>query len=169
MATLFNLILLWGMWPAQWTMVRIAATLKPGRNARDPNDYRPIHLMSHFAHLFLSAVRQRIAQAYRKTRYQLVFVPCGSCIITCFCLYAAIAGQLWRAAGRRCYVAFMDFVQAFDRMDRHILLVKLCRAWVHRAYIQVQITLRVFVCFGGAYSGWTPEMNGGVQGNPITP
>lgn len=98
MITLFNLILLWDMWPAQWTMGRIAATLKPGRKAKDTHDYRPIHLMSHFAHLFLSALRQRIAQAYRKTRYQLVFVPYGYCIITCFCSYATSPGKLRRAA-----------------------------------------------------------------------
>ena len=67
----------------------------------------------------------------------------------------------------------MDFVQAFDQMYRNILLSKLSKEVVHTTCIRViqvmLMTVKVFITLGENYSGWVAEMNGGIQGAPITP
>ena len=124
---LFNIVLLSGIIPEEWTKGLIAPIYKKKGDEADPNNYRGISLLSCVGKVFSSLLSSRL------TRYIDSFEIMGgeqagfrkgySTVDKIFILQALL--ELYRMKKRKLYCCFVDYKKAFDMVPRVLLWQKL--------------------------------------------
>ena len=124
---LFNLILNTGFIPEDWTIGILRPIYKNKGSRDDPNNYRPISILSCFSKLFTSVLNTRIKLFFEENRIlgneQAGFRNNFSTTDHLFSLYMII--DLLIAKKKRLYVAFLDLEKAFDKINWAFLWQKL--------------------------------------------
>ena len=138
----FNIILDTGLIPDEWCMAIIVPIFKKG-DVRNPDNYRGISLLSCMCKLFTTALNVRLT-AYADEEgligeEQAGFRSGYSTADHIFTLHAII--ELYKAASKRLYCAFVDYKKAFDMVDRTALWAKLLDLGVDGKLMRVIVNL----------------------------
>ena len=120
---LFNRLFEFGEFPEDWCNSIIVPLYKRG-NINEPSNYRGISLLDVFGKIYTGVLNRRLTfyvNMFNKlSESQSGFRENYSTIDNAFILQSLIDRYISRK-GRKLYVAFVDFKQAFDRVDRHKL------------------------------------------------
>ena len=112
-----------GQLPRTWTVSALVPIRKPGADCLKPVGYRGIALGTLPAKLFGGMLADRFTDYTEKAGKRAVgqagFRPGYGCPEQILTLRAIIERQ--RAQGKRLYVCYVDFKQAFDRVPRQLL------------------------------------------------
>lgn len=129
---LFNLILDTGIVPDSWTLGSIKPIFKNKGDPKDPNNYRPITLLSSFGKLFTTIINNRLHNFAEKYNIisdsQAGFRKNFSTSDNLFILKSLI--DILQSKKKKFYCCFIDFKQAFDTVWRAGLWYKLTRAGI---------------------------------------
>jgi hypothetical protein len=172
LAELFHLCYGEGVCPGSWKVARLSPLYKNKGPLLAPDSYRMLAVSSVFYRLYANVVRQTATDwcvsAQKVPESQFGFYPGRDTTQAAFILRHVVQAVKFAAsqaggqsANRRVYCAFMDFTQAYDRIDRKKL-------WLHLESIGMpQHLLRAVQ---GMYDGDTYIlMDGGRQTPPIQP
>ena len=136
---LFNLIFDAGLIPEIWTLGNILSIYKNKRDKNKPENYRPITLLSCFGKLFTAVINNRLnkyaeevdlidpCQAEFRNRY--------STAENIFVINSLI--NLLKAQCKKLYCTFIDFKQAFDKVWRQGLWIKMLKHKINGKCYQV--------------------------------
>jgi hypothetical protein len=124
---MFNVILTTGEYPARWIEGMITPILKPGKDARQTSSYRKVTVIPHVGKLFEKVMENRLANFESlmgsddmlNNGFSRGFRPTDNLVIM-DCLI-----RKYRFIRRPLFVAFIDFTQAFDLVNRNGLFYKL--------------------------------------------
>jgi hypothetical protein len=164
-----------GQLPRTWAVSALVPIRKPGADCLTPAGYRGIALGTLPAKLFGGMLADRFTDYTEKAGKRAVgqagFRPGYGCPEQILTLRAIIERQ--RAQGKRLYVCYVDFKQAFDRVPRQLLWEKLQKVgidgWALRAvqtlYADVPMCVKTQV---GYTRGFNTRM-GVKQGCPLSP
>ena len=113
---LFNMILDSGVIPTQWICGNIVPIYKNNGDSTDPNNYRPITLLSCLGKLFTAIINERLNK-YSDSVELILENQAGfrrglSTTDNIFSLYSLI--ELFKLFKKKLYCAFIDFEKAFD-------------------------------------------------------
>lgn len=126
-AKLFNLIFDTGLVPVSWSLGNILPIFKNKGDSKNPENYRPITLLSCFGKLFTSILNSRINKYLDEnstiSSCQAGFRKGYSTTDNLFILQSLI--EIAKANRNKLYCAFIDFKQAFDKVWRTGLWQKL--------------------------------------------
>ena len=109
---LFNVILDKGIVPETWTVGNIKPIFKNKGNPKDPENYRPITLLSNFGKLFTSIINNRLNNFAEICEAQSGFrknFTTADNIFIFKCLIDIVQSQR-----KKLYCCFIDFKQAFE-------------------------------------------------------
>ena len=124
---LFNLILDTGCFPSSWTTGIIKPVYKNKGNKPEPQNFRPITLVSCFSKLFTSILINRlntyVTESFILKRNQAGFRKNFSTVDNIFIMDSLI--RILNNCRRKVYSAFVDFKSAFDTVWRAGLWKKL--------------------------------------------
>ena len=124
---LFNIIFDSGLIPESWTLGNIIPIFKNKGTFKNPENYRPITLLSCFGKLFTSILNARITKYVEETELidhcQAGFRKGFSTVDNLFILQSLI--DIAKSQKSKIYCAFIDFRQAFDKVWRNGLWRKL--------------------------------------------
>ena len=124
---LFNVILDTGIVPECWTVGNIKPIYKNKGKPQDPENYRPITLLSNFGKLFTAIINTRLNNFAEKhnliCREQAGFRKNYSTADNIFILKSLI--DIVQSQKKKIYCCFIDFKQAFDTVWRTGLWRKL--------------------------------------------
>jgi hypothetical protein len=136
---LFNLVLLTGAVPSDWTVGVIKPIYKKKGAQNDPNNYRGITILSCLGKLFTSIINDRLKK-YIDTfgilgEEQAGFRNGFSTLDHIFTLYGIIDILLYKR--KRLYCSFLDYEKAFDKVNRAFLWQKLLSFGVNGKVLKV--------------------------------
>ena len=124
--TLFNYIYSSGIYPDSWSECLVVAVPKSG-DLSDPNNYRPIVLISVLSKLYTTILTNRLLSWSEEEDIlidnQFGFRPGKSTVDAIFILFGIISHTLQNK--QKLYCSFVDFRKAFDKISRRILIYKL--------------------------------------------
>ena len=171
---LFNYIYNSGTYPEYWIECLVIPVPKSG-NLSDPNNYRPIVLVSILSKLFTSILTDRLlswAQDEDKLlNNQFGFRPGSSTVYAIFVLHGIISHILQQKL--KLYCAFVDFRRAFDTVNRRILIYKLLQSGVSTKFVSmvksIYSSVNLRVRSGGILSDAFVNFLGVKQGEPLSP
>ena len=119
---LFNRLFQCGIYPENWIDGILIPVPKKG-DLSNPKNYRPITLVSIFSKLFTSILNRRLLEWAEEHEIlianQFGFRPGKSTIDAIYILHGIISNTLNNK--EKLFSAFVDFSQAFDKVDRRIL------------------------------------------------
>ena len=135
---LFNVILDTGIVPECWTMGNIRPLFKNKGNPKNPENYRPITLLSNFGKLF-TAINTNLVGGE-----QAGFIKHFSTTDNLFILKSLI--DIAQSSKKKLFCCFIDFKQAFDTVWRAGLWNKLiksgingkCFNFIHNMYSSIK-------------------------------
>ena len=139
----------------------------------DPNNYRPIVLVSVLSKLFTSILTERVLAWFededKLTDNQFGIRAGRSTVDAIFIIQGIISNILQNKF--KLYSAFVDFRKAFDKLNRRILIYKLLRnglstkfvAMVKSTYSSVGLRVKA----GGVLSDAFDNLLGVKQGEPL--
>jgi len=134
--TLFQLCFDNARLPLSWCMARIIPIYKKGPKD-DPNNYRPISILSTGLKLYTKILNNRLTEWCRKwskiSDYQAGFRKKRSCADHIFTLMALTQIQL--SQGKDLFVAFVDLSQAFDSPNHNLLWKVLLKMGVSAKFL----------------------------------
>ena len=113
---LFNVILDKGIVPETWTVGNIKPIFKNKGNPKDPENYRPITLLSNFGKLFTSIINNQLNNFAEICEAQSGFRKNFSTADNIFILKCLI--DIVQSQRKKPYCCFIDFKQAFDTVWR---------------------------------------------------
>jgi hypothetical protein len=124
---MFNIILMKGEYPARWIEGMISPILKPGKDAKCTSSYRKVTVMAHIGKLFEKVIENRLAkfesllgsEDRMNNGFSRGFRPADNLVII-DCLI-----RRYRFIRKPLFVAFIDFTQAFDLVNRSGLFYKM--------------------------------------------
>ena len=156
---LFNRVYDTGVFPKQWSQSVIVPLLKKG-DINDPGNYRGISLLSIISKLFTSILNKRLYR-WAESEHKICEEQAGfrknySTIDHLFTLVSMIKRCLYGQRRSKLYVAFIDYLKAFDSVDRDILWVVLQK---------IQTSTKMLCMLQGIYNSvqscvrWGPEMS----------
>ena len=124
---LFNLIFDTGIVPESWLIGNIIPIYKNKGNIENPENYRPITLLSCLGKLFTAIINTRL-NAFSDERYLITHSQAGfrkgfSTSDNLFIIQSLI--DILKSKNKKLYCAFVDFKQAFDTVWRKGLWYKL--------------------------------------------
>jgi len=130
---LFNRILSSGTLPESWLRGTIIPIYKNKGDIKQPENYRPITLLSCLGKLFTSIVNQRLTE-YIESNNLLNHNQCGfrrnhSTVDNIFVLH--ILSEYCKTRRTKLFCAFIDFQKAFDSVWRSALWSKLIIARIY--------------------------------------
>ena len=125
--SLFNLILDTGVLPRAWLIGNVISIYKNKGNKNEPQNYRPITLLSSLGKLFTSILNSRLCEYLDESHIllenQAGFRQGHSTNDHIFSIYAMF--ELLKLKKKKLFCAFIDFEKAFDLVQRNFLLYKL--------------------------------------------
>ena len=136
---LFNLILRSGAIPVQWSIGKIKPIYKNSGDRNDPDNYRPISLLSCLGKLFTSLLSDRLSTFLEECEIlhqnQAGFRRNYSTTDHIFSLYALT--EIMKFEKKKLFCSFVDFSKAFDSVWRVGLWRKLLRNEVSGIFFRV--------------------------------
>ena len=130
---LFNIIFDKGMVPESWTLGNIRPIFKNKGSPKDPENYRPITLLSNFGKLFTAIINNRLNKYADEHNLingeQAGFRKNHSTADNLFILKSLI--DILQRSKRKLYCCFVDFKQAFDTVWRAGLWRKLIQSGIN--------------------------------------
>ena len=137
--TLFNIILKTSSVPEQWLIGKIKPIYKNKGDASDPENYRPITLLSCLGKLFTALLSERLNSYVEENlilkENQAGFRKDYSTMDHIFVLHALT--QLLKFEKKKLFCSFIDFSKAFDSVWRVGLWRKLLREDVNGDFFRV--------------------------------
>ena len=129
---IFNVLLESGIYPSQWTKGVVIPIFKKGAKD-DVNNYRGITLVSCFGKLFSTILNERLKvwsiENDISSDAQFGFKQDHSTIDAIFILQNLVNDYLSR--GKQLHCAFIDFIKAFDSVNRNGVWYKLIKSGVN--------------------------------------
>ena len=136
---LFNCIIDTGIIPQTWLEGTIIPIFKNKGDPKDPNNYRPITILSCLGKLFTSVLNQRLTQFLENNNLldenQAGFRKGYSCSDHIFTLHSLI--EILKKRKQKLYCAFIDFSQAFDKVWRVGLWHKLLKTSINGKFFNI--------------------------------
>jgi hypothetical protein len=136
---LFNCVFDTGFLPNSWLEGMILPIYKNKGDAKDPNNYRPITILSCLGKLFTAVLNQRLTNFLESYNIldenQAGFRKGYSCFDHIFTLYALI--EIFKQRKQKLFCCFIDFSQAFDKVWRAGLWQKLLQNSVNGKFFTV--------------------------------
>ena len=175
LVTILNACVRVGALPEVWAVSALVPVRKPGAAHQTPEGYRGIAVGTLAAKLYAGMLNDRIT-AYTeaagiRAAGQAGFRRGFGCSDQTLALRAIIERQ--RARGQRLYACFVDFKQAFDRVPRDLLWLKLERAgidgWALQAVQALYATVPFSVKTPVGFTPCFPSLMGVKQGCPLSP
>lgn len=171
---LFNYMFWSFEFPEDWTY-GIVVPIHKKDNLSDPNNYRPITLVSVFSKIFTTLLNQRLLSWAESsgalTEFQFGFRTGKSTVDAIYVLHGLITHSLTNK--EKLFSAFVDFRKAFDRVDRRFLWYKLLVSGCSSRMIKMikSIYQKVNICIrsNGQYSDYFENYVGVKQGEPLSP
>ncbi len=124
---LFNLVFSSSHIPETWTMGKIRPIYKNKGDKQEPDNYRPITILSCLGKLFTSVLNARLMKFIESNKIlgeeQLGFRNSYSTIDGAFILHSLL--QIMKQRNKSTYAAFIDLKKAFPSVSRPLLLQKL--------------------------------------------
>ena len=167
---LFNLIFDTGLIPETWTLGNILPFYKNKGDKNKPENYRPITLLSCFGKLFTAVINNRLNKYAEEVDLidpcQAGFRKGYSTAENIFVINSLI--DLLKAQGKKLYCTFIDFKQAFDKVWRQGLWIKMlkhkingkCYQVIQNMYDNIKSKISTYVgstayfpCFSGVRQG----------------
>lgn len=167
---LFNLIFDTGLIPENWTLGNILPIYKNKGDKNKPENYRPITLLSCFGKLFTAIINNRLNKYAEEVEMinpcQVGFRKGYSSTENMFAINSLI--DLLKAKGKKLYCTFIDFKQAFDKVWRQGLWIKMlehkingkCYQVIQNMYANIKSNISThdgstayFPCFSGVRQG----------------
>lgn len=137
---IFNAILTYAHFPNQWKVAEIIMILKPGKDPKELNSYRPISLLPIVSKLFEKMLLHRlepiIEEANLIPKHQFGFRGKHGTIEQTHRLVKQISNDLENK--RYCSAAFLDISQAFDKVWHTGLLYKLKKNIPYQYYLIIK-------------------------------
>ena len=138
-ASLFNHILDTGHIPDQWLEGKIQPIYKNKGDSLDPNNYRPITLLSCLGKLFTATLNERLSNFLEENdllrENQAGFRKHYSTVDHIFSLYSLI--EILKNEKKKLFCCFVDFSKAFDSVWRFGLWRKLLNTSVNGKFLKV--------------------------------
>lgn len=140
----------------------------------DPNNYRPIVLVSVLSKLFTSILTERLL-SWSEDEDKLIdnqfgFRPGRSTVDAIFIIQGIISNILQNKF--KLYSAFVDFRKAFDKLNRRILIYKLLRNGLSTKFVamvkSIYSSVRLRVKAGGVLSDAFDNLLGVKQEEPLS-
>lgn len=139
MSLFSNLILNTGHLPNDWLFGKIKPIYKNKGDSLDPNNYRPITLLSCLGKLFTAALNERLNMFLEENNLlnenQAGFRKHHSTTDHIFTLYSLI--ELMKYEKKKLFCCFVDFSKAFDSVWRIGLWRKLINTHVNGNFLRV--------------------------------
>ena len=172
---LFNHILNTGIIPNQWLEGIILPIYKNKGDPLDPNNYRPITLLSCLGKLFTSVLNSRLTRFLddndRLCENQAGFRKQYSTIDHIFTLNSIV--ELLRSNKKKIFTTFVDFSKAFDSVWRTGLLSKLIKNGITGSFFTViknmYQNIKSCVSINGELSAFFSCDRGVRQGENLSP
>ena len=173
---LFNDCLKAGYYPRSWRVATVVAVPKPGKSAKNPENYRPIALTSQLGKTYEIILKKRLTHFCEMKK---IIPPQQSGFRKKRCTQdhlAALAQRIvnnHRIRNKNLVGVFLDIQKAYDNLWREGLLRKLRAHPLPRTFYKViesflsDRTMRVRV--GNCYSSTKLLVNGVPQGSVISP
>lgn len=173
--SLFNLVFSTGILPESWTIGIIKPIYKNKGNAHEPQNYRPITILSCLGKLFTSVLNLRLNNFLDENitleENQAGFRKGYSTTDHIFVLNSLI--ELLRKQKKKIYCAFIDFSQAFDSVWRIGLWRKLLHSGINGQFFRVirnmYSNIKSCVSLNGDNSHFFPSYCGVRQGDSLSP
>ncbi|CAM1154572.1 Uncharacterised protein r2_g4318 [Pycnogonum litorale] len=161
--------------PVQWTLTKILPVFKGGK-ADEANNYRPISLLSCLYKLYSRILNTRL---YDWCESNEILNPCQygfrkhlGTVEAIFNMQTILQKYAMVKNGR-IISAFVDFKNAFDRVDRSILCQKLINSGISRKFVQAIMATfsnnAACVSYANRCSESFPTVIGVKQGDVISP
>lgn len=172
---LFNIILETGIIPEEWTIGKIKPIYKNKGDTTDPNNYRPITLLSCLGKLFTFLLSERLSAFVEENQIlqenQAGFRHGYSTSDHIFALHALV--ELMRYEKKKLFCSFIDFSKAFDSVWRVGLWRKLLNNDINGNFFQIihnmYQNIKSCVADKGEYSAFFMSNCGVRQGDNLSP
>ncbi|MCG7875884.1 MAG: reverse transcriptase family protein [Candidatus Thiodiazotropha endolucinida] len=173
--SLFNLILDTGHIPDMWLEGKIKPIFKNKGGPLDPNNYRPITLLSCLGKLFTATLNERLSNFLEENNLlkenQAGFRKHYSTVDHIYSLYSLV--ELLKTENKKLFCCFVDFSKAFDSVWRIGLWKKLLHTSVTGKFLKVLQSLyaevKSCVTLNGENSPFFTSNRGVRQGDNLSP
>ncbi len=136
---LFNIILSTGIYPTEWSLGSITPIFKNKGNELDPQNYRPITLISCVGKLFSVVLNERLKLFLEENdvvdENQGAFISDSSTTTHLFALHCLV--ELSKHQKQPLYCAFIDLKAAYDNVWRQGLFEKLAKTKINGKFFEV--------------------------------
>ena len=129
---LFNMIFE-GTYPEQWSFAKVFTVFKKGRQD-DPNNYRGISIQGALAKTYDGILNNRFVQWFQPDDEQAGGRVGRGCTEQLFILRLLI--DYAQKTRQTLFIAYIDYVKAYDRLNRNILLQKLANHGCGKKYLR---------------------------------
>jgi ribonuclease HI len=177
MLTCFNLSWRTGEVPSTWRQAEIIPIPKPGKDASQPTNYRPISLTPTMAKLMERMIANRLGRCLEErhfvNRWQAGFQRLRSTEEQCVRLSQEVWDNFQSQPMKRTVACFLDCSLAYDRVWKERLIIKMMDAeipmkmtgWI-KSFLEDR---KARVRFGSDRSGWRRMHQGLPQGSVLAP
>ena len=171
---LFNVIFDTGIIPDIWLIGSIKPIFKNKGNKYDPNNFRPITILSCLGKLFTSILNDRL-NTFSEEFKVLNESQCGfrkqySTIDSIFILYSFF--ECLKSKNKKLFCAFVDFEKAFDKVWREALWYKLLlnniNGKMYRLILNMYDNIKSCVVYNNCKSDFFRCENGVRQGENLS-
>ena len=139
---LFNMVFD-GAYPDQWSFAKVFTIFKKGK-ADDANNYRGISMQGALAKVYDGVLKNRFELWFQPDEEQAGGIAGRGCAEQLFILRLLI--DYAQRTGRTLYIAYIDYIKAYDKLDRNILLQKLADQGCGKKYL---IAVAIDYCIPG--------------------
>ena len=173
--SLFNIILHTGLIPESWSIGKIRPIFKNNGNPLDPNNYRPITILSCLNKLFTAVLNERLTNFIEYNEMlkenQAGFRKSYSTTDHIFSLYALT--EILKSEKKKIFCSFVDFSKAFDSVWRSGLWGKLLHNNINGNFLRVlhniYANVKAFVSINNQDSDLLISNRGLKQGDNVSP
>ena len=173
--SLFNIILNTGIIPDEWSVGKIRPIYKNKGSTTDPNNYRPITILSCLNKLFTAVLNERLTEYLDEnvmlSENQAGFRKTYSTSDHIFSLHALI--EIMKFEKKKLFCSFVDFSKAFDSVWRSALWGKLLCNEINGNFLRVlhniYLNAKSFISINNQESGFLVNGCGLRQGDNISP